>query len=144
MKPLIFPPVTHCERQTGCCPQIAAAIILDQLRNFLRMELPEHLVDTLAQRAETVFAGNEFWRRKLQGRHGREHLAVLLRHWFSAELARSQPAAVWQLPDDFKLGKPLPEVSRQRPLPSIAAKRTREKPSRSRGVFCHGSELLAF
>jgi hypothetical protein len=88
----IHPPVTPFERQTGCCPLIMAALMLDQLKNYFWTELPEDMADKVAQKAEIVFAGNARWRKKFQGGRGREYLEMFMRHWLAGVLAKENPA----------------------------------------------------
>ena len=107
----ISPPVTRFERETGCCPLVMALIILDQLKNYFWTELPDLLADEVAQRAETVFAGNARWRRKFKGPHGREYLLMLMRHWFASALFRRKSPLYRRLPEDFKWGQPLLKLS---------------------------------
>jgi hypothetical protein len=70
------------------------------LKNYFWAELPDDLADEAAAKAETVFAGNVRWRRKFQGRHGRKHLEMLLRHWFSSALFRRKSPLFRRLPPD--------------------------------------------
>ena len=122
-----------------------AMVILDQLKNYFWAELPEDLADEVAQKAEIVFAGNERWRRKFKGRRGREYLVMFMRHWFSAALFKRQSPLFRQLPPDFKIGRPLPEISLPRQLGKSSPKKARRrsvKPPRLK-LYVHGCELLA-
>jgi hypothetical protein len=146
----ICPPVTRFERQTGCCPLIMATMIVDQLRNHFWTELPDDLADEVATKAEIVFAGNARWRRRFKGRHGREYLLMLLRHWLSSALFKRKSPLFCELPGDFKMGKPLPLQPHPWPggqkhsLHRIRQTNRRKSPSsRAATHFAHGCELLA-
>jgi len=139
-------PVGNFERQTSHCPAYIAWIILDEARNYFRMEMPENYAAELARRAEAVFARHPFWQRKFQSESGREHLLTGMRHWLAGVLAKEQPALFRDLPESFKVGKPLPPqplsrakmIRRKHLTPSLSPKR------RGRTYhFVHGCELLA-
>ncbi|MEI9960780.1 MAG: hypothetical protein WDM76_06510 [Limisphaerales bacterium] len=93
-----------------------AVLLLDQLKNYFWTELPEDLADELARKAEIVFAGNPRWRKKFQGRHGREYLEMFMRHWLASALFKRKSPLFRQLPPEFKVGRPLPAVSLPRQL----------------------------
>ena len=82
------------------------------------------------------FARHEFWRRKYRSARGREYLLMSMRHWLASVLAREKPALFRRLPDDFKIGRPLP------PHPAPLTGRVRRKAVRG-PIFVHGCELLA-
>jgi hypothetical protein len=126
-----YVPIRNFEQHTGTCPTYIAWQVLDEARDYLRAPIPERCADKLARRAEAVFTKHEFWQRKYRGRHGRDHLLVSMRHWLAAELAKEKPALFRKLPDDFSVGRPLPERARDA---------TDETPS----PFAHGCELLLF
>jgi hypothetical protein len=139
----IYPQVTRFERQTGCCPLILATIMLNQLKNYFWAELPEDLADEVAAKAEIVFAGNARWRQKFQGRHGREYLEMFMRHWLASALFKRKSPLFRQLPEDFKVGRPLPVISLPRQLEKLPSKkirrRTQAQPFKH---FVHGCEWL--
>ena len=138
-----YPPVTRFERRTGECPLYVAQVVLDEVRNYYWLDLPEALADELAVRAETVFAKNARWRKRIQGRHGRAYLEMFMRHWLSSALRKRRSPLFRELPDSFKFGGALPVISSAREI-SAAAKPTRRRlvPS-PRRHFVHGGELLA-
>jgi hypothetical protein len=129
-------PVGHFERWTSHCPTYLAWLVLDEARDYFRRPLPENCAARLARRAEAVFAGNPFWQRKYAGGHGRDYLLMTMRHWLAAELAKERPALFRELPESFKVGRPLP----LRPLPQ--PKKVRNQPGTFRH-FTHDCELLA-
>jgi len=146
MKQKNYAPVTPFERQTSHCPLYVAWLVLDEARDYFRMEIPENYAAELAQRAELVFANHPFWQRKFQSADGREHLLSGMRHWLAGVLAKEQPALFRDLPDSYKVGAPLPPQPLSRPkkirskhlTPALSPKR------RGRTLhFIHGCELLA-
>lgn len=141
----IYPPVTRFERRTSHCPVFVALLILDEVRNYFWTDLPENLADELAARAEVVFARNARWRKKFQGRHGREYLDMFMRHWLSSALFKRKSPLYRQLPESFKMGQQLPITPLARKLAQSRVKTIRRKSSMSRrgSRFVHGCELLA-
>jgi len=119
----IYPPVTRFERQTGCCPLILATLLLDQLKNHFWTDLPEDLADEVARKAEVVFAGNKRWRKKFQERRGRAYLEMFMRHWLASALFKRRSPLFRELPDSFKMGRPLPgrSFSRQKEMDEAKA-----------------------
>ncbi len=116
--------VRNFERHTGTCPTYIAWQVLDEARDYLRAPIPERHAGELARRAEAVFKKHEFWRRKYRGAKGREWLLASMRHWLAATLAKEKPALFRQLPDEFKVGHPLPPrrppgATPERPVMSV-------------------------
>jgi hypothetical protein len=130
-----YAPVTDFEQRTSHCPLYLAWRILDEARDYFRTPIPEAFADKLAHRAEAVFARHPFWQRKFQSHQGRDLLLISMRHWLASVLAAEQPALFRQLPEDFKIGFPLPQ-SPLKPSP--------RKPllKRSTAGLVHGSDLL--
>jgi hypothetical protein len=85
-----------------------------------------------------------FWRRKFQGRFrrsqtaatGRDAILTSMRHWLAGVLAKERPALFRDLPENFKVGHPLPEKA-PHPGPLPRAERGNHRPR-----FVHGCELL--
>jgi hypothetical protein len=103
-----YPLVGPVEKVTGLCPLYLAFTVTDEVRQYCQADLPDGFSDQLAARAETVFAHNDFWRRKIKGRQGRNWLLACMRHWLSALLCRQRPDLFQQLPSSFQIGHPLP------------------------------------
>src|ERR1039457_2116678 len=169
MKQKNYAPVTPFERQTSHCPLYIAWLVLEEARDYFRTPIPEAFAGKLAHRAEAVFAGNPFWQRKYTSRHGRDYLLMTMRHWLAAELAKERPALFRDLPDSFKVGKPLPssDLRPAEPRPGISPIRwAKDMPEKMAGTprrrvrtsprdvsgklkskpvtrFMHGCELLA-
>jgi hypothetical protein len=138
----IDPPITRFECQTGCCLLTTATVILDQLENYFWTDLPDGLAEEVAQRAETVFAIEARQRGQFQGHYAREQITMFMRHWFSAALFKWDSRLYRELPDDFKIGKPLPEISLPRQLERSLPRKSRRKSVPTRRHFAHSSELL--
>ncbi len=108
--------VREFERVSSYCPLYLAWHVLDEARDYFRMEVPESYARKLAQRAERVFAKQPFWQRKLRFRQSettaanREFILKFMRHWLAGVLARENPVLFRQLPESFKIGHPLPEM----------------------------------
>ncbi len=159
MKQKNYAPVTPFERQTSHCPLYVAWLVLDEARDYFRAEISENYAAELAQRAERVFANQPFWQRKFQSAAGREYMLSGMRHWLAGVLAKEQPALFRDLPDSYKVGKPLPSSGLRPPSPIRWAKdmpqkkagtprcgvRTsqRDVPTKPKLHFVHGCELLA-
>jgi hypothetical protein len=128
MKRKIYEPVREFERQTSYCPLYLAWHILDEARTYFRTPIPEAFADKLAHRAEAAFAHDPSWARKASNfaeasmdrspragarqqfeyRRQREFILMFMRHWLAGVLAREEPALFRQLPESFKIGRPLP------------------------------------
>ena len=132
----VYVPVTEFERQTSYCPLYLAWRILDEARDYFRTPIPEAFADELAHRAEAVFAHHRFWQRKFQSQLGRDAILTAMRHWLAGVLAKERPALFRDLPENFKIGHPLPERA-PHPGPLPRAERGNHRPR-----FVHGCELL--
>ena len=155
----IYEPVREFERQTSYCLLYLAFHVFDEVRHYFHTPIPEVFADTLARRAEAVFAHHPSWQRKYQSRRGRGYILSSMRHWLAGVLARERPALFRQLPESFKIGHPLPRETAISPQPSpdcatLSRSRDRETGSRSGGRsiakgqnhrprFVHGCKLLA-
>ncbi len=110
---------------------------MDEASNYFRTRIPEAFADKLARRAETVFAHQPFWQRKLSYRRSqtaatnREFILMFMRHWLAGVLERENPVLFRQLPESFKIGKPLPSSVLRPPSPIRWAKDKPEEPRSS-------------
>ena len=137
-----YEPVREFERQTSYCPLYVAWRIVDEAQDYFRVPMPQAYADELANRAERVFAAHPFWRREVMGARGYGHILAFMRHWLSGVLAREKPALFRQLPESFKIGRPLPMEPRPmspQSKPRTLRLRRRELPVR---CFVHGAEFL--
>jgi hypothetical protein len=148
MKPKIYEPVTEFERQTSYSPLYLAWRIVDEARDYFRTDIPEAFADKLARRAEAVFARHPFWQRRFKSASGRHAILTAMRHWLAGVLARENPVLFRQLPEDFKIGHPLPiqphpmaAVSDAQKSPGNSRPR-RARSDESRPRLVHGCELL--
>ena len=139
MKRKIYEPVREFERATSYCPLYLAWRIVDEARDYFRTPIPEAFADKLAHRAEAVFARHLFWQRKYQSVRGREYILMSMRHWLAGVLAKENPVLFRQLPENFKIGHPLPE----KPVGTLrGGGRTFQRDAPGRLRFVHGCELL--
>jgi hypothetical protein len=131
---------------------------VDEARDYFRTPIPEAFAHKLARRAEAVFAHHPFWQRKFEGRFrrsqtavtGREAILMSMRHWLAGVLAKERPALFRALPENFKVGHPLPEYRGRAPSPLRAANTEEPASHPTRRAqsdapylrFVHGCELL--
>ena len=109
--PKRYVPVGPFEKATGICPLYIAGIVKDELQRYFQTDFSDAVCDELAARAEWILAHNPYWRRKFMGRQGRCYLISFMRHWLSGKLSRTAPRLFEQLPDSYKIGRPLPVSS---------------------------------
>ncbi len=152
-----YAPVTDFERQTSYSPLYLAWHVLDEARHYFRAPIPEAFADSLARRAEAVFAANPFWQRKFQSPGGRDAILTSIRHWLASVLAQERPALFRDLPESFKVGHPLPVAPRPDATQSGTSKtsargrhfslslsgKTQSGRTRPTTHLVHGCELLA-
>jgi len=98
---------------TPIVPHIVADTVINEVErcfplNMGRVEA-RALADKLADRANLVYKKDENFRRRIRGRgnSGRDMLYAFMRHWLTAELAKSRPDIYRRLPSDFAVGQPL-------------------------------------
>jgi hypothetical protein len=162
MKRKIYEPVREFERATSYCPLYLAWRIVDEARDYFRTEIPESYARQLARRAEAVFAHHPSWareatprgpagaRQQFQCQRQREFILKFMRHWLAGVLARENPVLYRQLPESFKIGRPLPmehivPVGRGYRRAGLGASKRSGGGSRGRSPhhhFVHGCELL--
>lgn len=97
---------------TPLMPAVIADSVLTEVARCLPLDLHDGgraMADRLADRAERIYAANPDFRRKIKARgdSGRDHLYMFMRHWASSEIQKCCPRVFRQLPDSFKLGRPL-------------------------------------
>lgn len=103
------------ETDTPLLPYVIADLVIHQLAVYLQRHHREEIADTesladsLAAKAEHIYAHNERFRRRLQSNLGREHLTAFMRHWLTGLLHKSQPAVFAHLPYRFCVGEPPPQ-----------------------------------
>jgi hypothetical protein len=122
MKRKIYAPVTEFEPETSLWVLYLAWGIVDEAGDYFRMEnlVPtpasgtlsqppgEGLADKLARRAETAFAKDPSWKRLTKVLRGRAFILMFTRHWPARILSSDNPVSSRQIPESFKIGRPLP------------------------------------
>lgn len=89
--------------------------------------------------ANTVYANNERFRRRIQGKHGhgRDYLWMFMRHWLAAKLWEHRPHLYARMPAAYSLGQELTVQPRSR----NAVRRVRLRGSAKEGIVhteCRG------
>lgn len=104
---------------------------------WLGQPLPRRWVRELTARANTLYAHNPRFRRKIRanGNHGRDYLWAFVRHWLSGLMWERRPHLHARLPGSYSIGPPLPpngsvpprrlETAREIPAPA----RLRQRPA---------------
>jgi hypothetical protein len=130
--------VPQIESDTPLRPRAVAEGVWEEAGVWLGEPLPRRWLRELIAQANTVYAHNERFRRKLRanGNTGRGWLWIFTRHWLAALIHERRPHLHARLPESYNTGHPLPPrpavPSRrkekrphpQRPLPSLPAKLT--------------------
>ncbi len=110
-------PVTEpsrIETETVILPDVIALGVWEEAVAWLDEPLPRRWIRQLVARANTVYAHNERFRRRLraEGDAGRDHLWMFMRHWLAAIILRHRPGLHVRLPVGYNSGQALPD-SRQ-------------------------------
>lgn len=101
----IYPPVTRFEELTTYCAVMVADLVVREVEVYLRQSLPPSFAEEIAVRAERILAARRETLRRFRNWHT---LKAFMRHWLASLLAVRKPALYRALPDDFKIGRPLP------------------------------------
>src|SRR2546422_656487 len=103
-------PVLRIEKDTPLVPRAAAEGVCHEAAVWLHQPLPRRFVRELTAYANTVYAHNARFRRKVRGEgtRGRDYLWVFMRHWLCALLADRRPQLHARLPSSYSVGRPLP------------------------------------
>jgi len=102
------------EDETALMPEIVAETVYDEFMSFVPEELYESVyemrdgyIDTLADRARSIYEANEDFRKKLNasGDRGRDTLYMFMRHWLSSLVNKGASDLYQYIPSGFKIGK---------------------------------------
>ena len=98
------------DQDTPIVPAAVAAAVWEEARVSLDTELPSAWIGELTRRAETVYARNPRWRRRLRraGNRGRDCLWAFTRHWLAALICKHRPELYPRLPADYSVGQDPP------------------------------------
>ena len=103
------------ELETPIVPSAIAATVVEEAGVWLGQPLPRRWIRELTAYANTVYAHNSHFRRKIRGKgnRGRDYLWAFTRHWLAGLMWERRPQLHARLPADYCVGRPLP------PNPSV-------------------------
>jgi hypothetical protein len=110
--------VPQMELHTPLRPRAVAEAVWEEASVWLNEPLPHRWLRELIAEANTIYANNPRFRRKLRGNGdtGREWLWMFTRHWLAALLHERRPHLHRRLPASYNTGDSLPP---KRPAPAI-------------------------
>jgi len=105
--------VPQMELDTPLRPRAVAEAVWEEAGLWLDQPLPRRWLRELIAEANSVYANNPRFRRKLRanGNTGRDWLWVFTRHWLAALTKERRPHLHMRLPASFNTGQPLPVKS---------------------------------
>ena len=129
-KPFIRPAqprIPRIELDTPIVPRAVMELVCEEAGLWLGQPLPRRWIRELTARANTIYAHNPLFRRKIrgQGNSGRDYLWTFARHWLSGLISEHHPHAYPHLPASFNIGQPLPTKP---PVPHLRLKTARKIP----------------
>jgi hypothetical protein len=94
------------EQETVLVPRAVAEGVCEEVSVWLQQPLPRRWVRELVAHANTVYAHDARFRRKLSGKgdSGRDWLWTFMRHWLAALLKQRRPTQFQQLPASYCRG----------------------------------------
>jgi hypothetical protein len=97
------------EQDTPLRPRAVAEGVWEEASLWLGEPLPRRWLRELIAEANTVYAHNARFRRRLRANSdaGREHLWMFARHWLAALMQERRPHLYARLPREFSNGEPL-------------------------------------
>src|SRR5712692_6442637 len=116
--------VPRIELDTPIVPRAVAEGVLEDAGLWLGQPLPRRWVRELTARANTIYAHNPRFRRKIRakGVRGRDYLWAFARHWLAGLIWERRPHLDALLPSSYSSGHPLPPKP---PVPPEAMLRPR-------------------
>lgn len=100
------------ELDTPILPGFMAEGVCEEVAAWFQspVPLPRHWAVELAGYANTIYAHNERFRRRIRGggNRGRDYLQAFMRHWLAAMLKDRRPELFDRLPASFCVGQELP------------------------------------
>ncbi|MDA1276053.1 MAG: hypothetical protein O2960_18710 [Verrucomicrobia bacterium] len=145
------PRTPRIELDTPLVPWAVAVCVCEEVGVCLDQPLPRRWVRELTARANTIYAHNARFRRRIRGKgtSGRDYLWMFMRHWLSALLWERRPHLHARLPSDYCVGRPLPpkpsaplrqlKTARRNPLPAGPRRRPRAAPDYAFAAAAHFS-----
>jgi hypothetical protein len=119
------PRVPRIELDTPLVPWALMEAVCEEAGVWLGHPLPRRWIRELTARANTIYAHNPRFRRKVQGagNRGRDFLWAFARHWLAGLAYERRPALYAKLPASYCVGHPLP------PKPSVPERLLKSAPS---------------
>ena len=111
--------VPRIESDTPIVPRAIMEAVCEEAGVWLGQPLPRRWIRELSARANSVYARNPRFRRKVRAKDlsGRDYLWAFTRHWLSGLMWERRPQLHARLPNFYNVGHPLP------PKPSVPARR---------------------
>jgi len=102
--------VPRIELDTPIVPSAIAAAVLEEAGVWLGQPLPRRWIRELTAYANTVYAHNPSFRRRVRGQanSGRDYLWAFTRHWLAGLMWERRPQLHARLPNSYCVGHPLP------------------------------------
>ena len=107
------------DADTPLRPRAVAEGVWEEASVWLDEPLPRRWLRELIAQANTIYAHNKRFRRKLRGNgnNGRYWLWLFMRHWLAALIHERRPQLHARLPESYSTGHALPSK------PALAARR---------------------
>ena len=105
-----LPSAPRIESDTPIVPRAVMEAVCEEASVWLGHPLPRHWVRELTAYANTVYAHNPRFRRKVRapGNRGRDYLWAFTRHWLAGLMWERRPQLHARLPNTYCVGHPLP------------------------------------
>ena len=123
--------IPRIELDTPIVPSAIAVAVVEEAGVWLGQPLPRRWIRELTAYANTIYAHNPRFRRKVrgQGNTGRDYLWAFTRHWLAGLMWERRPQLHARLPNTYCVGHPLPP----KPIvPPVRAKTVRSFPPAAR------------
>lgn len=134
------PLILRIELDTPLVPRAVAEAVCEEAGVWLGQPLPRRWIRELTARANTIYAHNPRFRRKVRGpgTSGRDYLWAFARHWLAGLMWDRRPHLHARLPNSYSWGHPLPEkppvpprlIETVRRTPPPVRPRRRQRPAR--------------
>jgi len=118
-------PIPRIESDTPIVPRAVMEAVCEEAGVWLGQPLPRRWVRELTAYANTVYAHNPRFRRKVRalGNGGRDYLWAFVRHWLAGLMWERRPQLHARLPNSYSVGHPLPPKPAVPPRPRRTVRR---------------------
>lgn len=142
-------PTPRIESDTPIVPRAVMEAVCEEAGVWLGQPLRRRWVRELTARANTVYAHNPRFRRKVRapGNGGRDYLWTFARHWLAGLMWERRPQLHARLPNAYSVGHPLPQkpfvpprqlkTGRRIPPPTSLRPRPRSAPDYAFAAAAH-------